>query len=120
MIDGADDKFVTPLNGRIPILLSDDDGDSHIHALCLAPEGMSLENGRKAITDAFQSARKEEDWNYDDITDILTKQGFQCVTVALWIEEDDGWDGIEREEEDEDEEDSDPGPPSPLNPRNPK
>jgi hypothetical protein len=121
MIHGADDQYVKPVFGRIPVLLTDDDGDAHIHALCFAPRGMNLTDARNVVTDTFVSVRNAdpEEWNYDDVTDRLTKLGFLCVAVSLWEEQADGYPAGSLMD-DEDEQPADPGPPSPLNPWNPR
>lgn len=103
MIHGASDEYVKPLDGRYPVLITDDDGDAHIHALVLAPVGMSLEQARQSVTTAFTEATdaNPEEWNYDDITDILTKRGFNCVSVSVWEEQRDGLYGDDDIEEDD-------------------
>jgi hypothetical protein len=93
MIHGADDQFVKPVFGRIPVLLTDEDGDAYIHALCFAPRGMNLTDARETVTRTFVAVRKahDDDWNYDDVTNALTKLGFLCVGVSLWEEQTDGY-----------------------------
>lgn len=96
MIHGASDEFVKPIKSignRIPVLLTDYDGDAWIHALTLAPKGVTLAQARQTITEAFTQARNEnpDEWNYDDVTNILEVKGYNCLAVAIWEEQRDGY-----------------------------
>lgn len=89
MIYGTEASDVDPINGRVPVLVTDYDDDAHVHFLALAPAGVSVEDARKSITDAYSLAREEneDEWNYGDVKEILAAQGFDCHAVAVWEEQ---------------------------------
>lgn len=93
MIYGHKDRYITPINGRIPVLIADDDGDAHLHGIVLAPPGMNLQEARQAITDAFVEVRREdpEGWNYDELEVKLRARGFERYAVSVWEERQDGY-----------------------------
>lgn len=81
------------IDGRMPILVTDWDKAAYIHFLAMAPAGMSLPDAKRAITEAFSAARREDEdtWSYEDVREILAAAGFVCHDVAVWEENSDGY-----------------------------
>lgn len=73
-----------PINGRMPIVVIDD--DAQIQFLALAPEGMTMPAAYKAIEDAVDEAKYEEpdQWDYDDVMKILKSCNFTSHHVAVF------------------------------------
>lgn len=92
MIHGTSDDYVKPVNGRMPVLVTDQDKrEAHIHFLALAPIGMSLIDAREAVTKTFRDVVKDcDDWNYEDVRGGLTAAGFECHGLPVWEEATDG------------------------------
>ncbi len=88
----ADEKYITPINGRLPIVVADGDGDAYIHFLALAPEGVSLEDARAMIEVALSEAQAagetdgdvSPDWDYGDVKERLKAKGFLTFYVDVF------------------------------------
>ncbi len=89
-INGYEDKHVKPVTvtNRIPVLLADEDGDTYLHGIAFAPEGMTARKARSVITQAFRKAKKDspDEWNYDDVHTLLKAKGFEITTLSVWDE----------------------------------
>ena len=94
-IYGREPETANKVKGRIPIVVTDDDGDAHIHFLALAPKGMSYEDAMKQITDCFKRLRrrhrKDGDWHYGQLQKMVKEKGFKTHSLFVWEEQDDGY-----------------------------
>ena len=80
------DEYVTPINGRVPILVADGDGDAYLHFLGLAPAGMTLEGGQAEIAQmvlAAQTADPDE-WNYSEIEERMKAAGWEIYHIGVF------------------------------------
>jgi hypothetical protein len=95
-INGLDPKYANlkkrKFLGRVPILVTDWDGDAWIHFVALAPKRMKYEKAMQTITAEFVKVRGANDeWDYGDLEKRLKKLGFVCFTPVVWEERDDGY-----------------------------
>lgn len=110
-IHGMEPTVLHLFQGRVPLLVADCDGDTHVHFVALAPKGMTLDDAMKTVTAAHAAAvdADPDEWNYDDVETRLRQARFDMFGVYVWEE------GIESmavypdDEEDDDEEEDDEG-----------
>lgn len=81
----ADDDKVSTINGRLPIIVADGDGDAYIHFLALAPPGMGLPQANEVIEELLGEVKAASDeWNYTDLEEALKVRGFETYNVAVF------------------------------------
>ena len=75
------------VNNRIIIqMLERAGGETHFHALILAPEGMATRQAVATINETYYRVSADEEWNYDDILLALADYGFEKVEFETWWE----------------------------------
>ena len=84
-----EDDYVQPIGGRMPILMACDDGEPGVDWLALAPVGMSLADARSEFDKAFVKAVRADG---ESIQSYLEAVGFTVHDVAMWYEQQDGYD----------------------------
>ncbi len=100
------DEYVEPVGGRMPIVMACDDGEPGVDCLALAPVGMSLADARSEFYKAFVEAIQP---NGMALETSLEAVGFTFHEVAMWYEQQDGYDEWGDGEDDYDDESDDDG-----------
>jgi hypothetical protein len=84
-----EDGCVEPVGGRMPIVMACADDEPGVDCLALAPVGMSLAEARIEFGKAFVKAVRADG---ESIQDYLEAVGFTFHDVAMWYEQEDGYD----------------------------
>lgn len=67
------------------IIVQDDDG---LNAVYIAPDGLSVESAAARVGDAIDKAKaaNPDEWTYEEVSDILVKQGYIDAKYAVVTE----------------------------------
>jgi hypothetical protein len=76
-------------NDRPVITLNESFGrDRIVHGIVLGPRGMSFATALRRLDEVFRAAvvAESEEWNYDDVIQRLSAEGFEETRPAEWWE----------------------------------
>lgn len=89
-IHGCNPEQLSRINGRVSLLVTDGDGDAHVHFLVIAPFGVEYEEAMATVSqvvDRFKTSDEYSDnWTYDDVAATLRALQFQIFNVPVWQE----------------------------------